>query len=210
MPELRDSPYIHATWVAKLLGEDQCQWKAWFKAHYSYQKRDDSGPPEGWIEEHSGMVQRQAAELKANNWDVFVEKEAKFRIEGNSGIVFGGAPDVIAIKDEQVHIVDCKTGQPRLSDSYQVLVYMYMVPIGFPFAKGLTPTGKVQYKTDIRTLAQEDLDDEFKQTVIDTIHLIGADSEPPRVPSLKECDWCDITKDDCPDRMDVTAQTDIF
>ena len=58
MPHLRETSYIWATWLARLLAdESHCQWAGWFRAHW----QDWTTPPSDldsarWMLDHTALV----------------------------------------------------------------------------------------------------------------------------------------------------------
>ena len=61
MPETRATPYIWVTWLTKLLvGENSCEWAAWFRAHHeswSYDKVPSTFDATTWQLNHTAVDQ---------------------------------------------------------------------------------------------------------------------------------------------------------
>ncbi len=198
--EARNKPYIWATWLAGALsGDKHCEWSTWFRAHFTFDKRGDSGPPPNWKTDHDEAVRVRAAALRADGWEVLLEGQTKFNLNGATAIV-GGQADILAFKDDQARVDDVKTGKRRPSDWWQVLIYMVMLPK----IKGLkerfvgkTLTGYVVYRDGDLVVGPEVADKEAGR-INARVREIGAGAEPARTPSVNECRFCDVAS--CPDR----------
>jgi len=212
----RDNSYIWVTWITSLLAADkQCAWAAWFKAHHKdYEKPPSDFDLVGWTAVHGEMVRARAEELRAEGCAVFVEDQNWFSLKGRAATL-GGKPDLVAIRDEQALVVDCKSGKQRNSDAFQVLTYMLVLPLTHEACRGITLAGEIQYKELRQPIEPTRLDDEMKGLIRATIERVGGPIEPPKVPSPSECRWCDVTTADCPERQEgqhteTTAEHDLF
>ena len=60
MAQTRESPYIWVTWLTKLLvGENSCEWAAWFHAHHeswSYDKVPSNFDANEWQMKHTALL----------------------------------------------------------------------------------------------------------------------------------------------------------
>ena len=197
----RVSPYVWVTWVSRLLaGDAHCAWAAWFRAHHTYDRLPSDLTR--WASEHAAMVREQAETLKKTSYTVLLEDQNLFRLKGQSGVTLGGKPDIVAWHDEEVRVVECKTGQQRHADRIQVMIYMLVLPHAQPIWRGRTLTGRVQYRSGSIDVPAEDLDHVFRTRFRETMAQVGGAAVPARVPSFNECRFCDIGTADCPDRID--------
>jgi len=203
MATARDDSYIWVTWITPLLsGDDHCEWKAWFKSHFTYEKRPSDFDQAKWKADHGEMVRSKVASLKNDGYTVYVEVQNKFILPGRV-TTLAGAPDIVAIREPDALVIDCKTGQQRNADYFQVLVYMLVLPHTHHACNGRTLAGEVQYKNQTVRIEPEKLTDEVRQLVSSTLRRIGGDDPAPRVPSFSECRFCEITVGDCADRIDI-------
>lgn len=215
MPEtiLREGkPRIWVTWLAKLLaGESQCLWATWYKArHVRYPKvPQDKTNLANWDREHTAQVDRRRGDLALAGYTVMTERENEFELVGKTAIV-AGKPDLIATKratgtnDSARLIVDEKTGKPRGSDRWQVLLYCYADQRGghIPAASGL-----VGYSRDHHTLAVTGpLPDEVI-TIASMVQAVASPIPPSWTPSRTECGFCDIAE--CPKRSEKQAEQSV-
>lgn len=212
----RESSYIWVTWITGLMAADRhCGWSAWFRAHFQgYDKVPSDFDLAAWKAAHGEMVRARADELRGEGYGVFVEDQNKFSLKGRAATL-GGVPDLVAVRDGRALVVDCKSGRQRDSDSFQVLTYMLVLPLTHAACKDVTVGGEVQYRDARLRIEPEKLNDELKGLIRGTIERVGGETPLPRVPSLSECRFCDITAADCPERVDEAqrvqvVETDIF
>jgi hypothetical protein len=208
----RFKPYIWVSWITGLLaGSDVCEWRVWYKAHFRYAKRpsENEGDLNQWEIDHAHMVRTRVKKLEADGYRVSVEDQNSFKLEGSSGTTLGGKPDIVAVRNARAAlVVDEKTGQQKMSDQWQVLVYLYALPkVGFLEAVD----GEVEYRHGSVSIPGSLLVVPTKAKIVSTLQMAGSDMEPPRSPSAQECKFCDIAA--CPDRIvaeTAVAQTTEF
>jgi len=217
MREQRDAPYIWVTWLTKLLaGEALCEWSAWFRAHHkTYDRLPVDFDVASWTVEHNELVSARREQLRDAGYRVYVEDENAFKRIGKTGIVVSGKPDILAVREKEGVIEDCKTGRPRTSDQLQVLTYMLLLPIRDPRCSGVTLSGRVVYKSSTVDIPTTALDDAFRARFVALVQKVGGQSSLPKAPSWSECRWCDIGPADCLYRVteppeSAEAETDLF
>jgi hypothetical protein len=222
MKQKRDQIFVWPTWISKLVaGEENCFWKYWFKAHYKCDKKSGDFNLTKWTIEHTKLLRKRVKELERLGYTVTIEDQNSFRFdlivkpqEGDhrkiykdgGDIVISGKADIVAIKGDENIVEDCKTGNPKVSDHIQVLIYMLLLPLSIEKFKNQKFLGRIVYKDNmpnvdipIKTYEDEDL----KREIWDTIKLIAGDEENCRkVPSMNECKRCDITCENCKERVE--------
>lgn len=231
MATARNGSYIWVTWITGLLsGDRHCLWSAWYRAHFKdYERRPTSFDLAAWTARHAEMVRTRAEALRAEGYEVYVEDQNKFCLRGRAATL-GGVPDLVGVRDvpgggRRALVVDCKSGRQRNSDYFQVLAYMLVLPLTHPALGDVTGpshgrsgkgsesgasghsgeielSGEVQYRDVSLPIPAVKLSDELKGQIRTMIEAIGGDEEPPRVPSVGECRFCDLCPPDCPDRVD--------
>ena len=206
MPTPRSSPWVTVTQLKRLLvGESQCEWASWFMAHY--QRAPDEYVPSDFNTaqynmNHTALMRVVRARLEGDGYEVFSEGQNDFRLLGNTGAYLAGRPDFIAIKDTTGMIVDAKTGQPRDSDSAQVLLYMWAVPRALVQFKDVDFTGRLVYPTHTLDISNRSIDANFIANFGDLMKRVIA-AEPARlIPSGGECRFCNITQANCDKRIE--------
>ena len=206
MAQRRESPYIWATWLAKLLaGENSCEWASWFRSHY----QDWAKPPTDfdqaqWMLEHTALVNQARESREKLGYTVYTEAQNAFRLRGKFATL-AGKPDLIAVKGQDVVIIDAKTGKPSPAHSAQVMIYQYAVPKALDRYRGMEFRGHVIYPDANVQIPASGIDGKFVERLGALIRRLAAETPARKVPSTQECRWCDITKADCPERVEREA-----
>ena len=114
MVQLRDKPYIWATWLPRLLtGERSCEWAIWFKAHHQGWTRQHSDFNHSqWLANHAALLNEQRDLWINRGREVRVEDQNAFRLRGRSATL-AGKPDLLVLSKDHVLITDVKSGQER-------------------------------------------------------------------------------------------------
>lgn len=198
----RPEPYIWVTWLTGLLaGEKQCLFAPWVKAHFRIEKLERGFDLEAWKIEHTDMLRRRARELEAEGYVVSLEDQNAFKLRGQAGTL-AGKIDLIAVRGDDVRIVDCKSGEARSADVQQVLSYLFALPLVRPSVRGKRLVGELQYKTRRVEIQPEEFTPALRQRIVDTIKQTCDRARPSATPSAAECRWCDVGPHDCPDRIE--------
>jgi hypothetical protein len=206
MPIKRDSPYIWVTWLTKLLvGENSCEWAAWFKANHegrSWTKVPSNFDASEWQLNHTDLLNGIREEMEHDGKVVFTEAQNAFSLKGHTATL-GGKPDLITVSGDHGTIVDAKTGQPSPSHHIQVLLYMYAIPRALGQYKGVIFDGIVVYPDHAVHVPHAGLDAQFVEHMSNLIKRLAAQHPARKVPSKMECGFCNITVSDCPERVDI-------
>jgi len=82
-------------------------------------------------------------------------------------------------------------------------------PKAFPdIIRDLELRGEVVYSDGTQVpIPLDHLTKELEDRFVDLMNRFGSIDEPKRVPSENECRFCDITKEDCPDRIESEKRT---
>ena len=206
----RTSTYLYATWISRYLtGDKSCLWACWFKGNYrDYVKMPSDFDSARWNMEHTDLLNELVAELEEQGCELFIERQNSFRVESSrSGAVVGGKPDLIAVfPDGRTVVYDVKTGQESPAHIVQVQLYMYLLPLSnLTRWKGTERNleGAVVYKDGRQVdIPADSIDGAFVDRVTDFMQKMTSDMPPRRVASLAECGFCELTRGDCPDRLD--------
>jgi hypothetical protein len=195
----RRRPYVWVTWITKLLaGEHRCQWAAWYKAHFKHEKTADDGDRADFFAKytakHDAIMAERVEVLREAGWSVRVEDENDFKLEGMNGTL-SGKPDAVALRDTDGLVLEGKSGKKRQSDHWQVLVYLFALPL--TWLKGHTLRGQVEYADGSENV--RDLRDEDRDHIAHILKMATGPETPPRTPTKWECEYCDIAA--CPDRF---------
>jgi hypothetical protein len=200
----RHKAYIWVTWLTKLLaGEDKCWYKGWYKTNFKYDKTPDDPERasffEEWNKKHDRLVNGKVEELKLNpNLIVRVEEEGAFKLVGKKADV-GGKPDIVALDDHEALVIDGKSGKKRKSDHWQVLIYVFALPLSWLAGTKLRIKGQVLYPdgtVDVRPLG-----DAERNSIVDAVNKLTSEEPPKATPSMGECRYCDVAS--CQFRMET-------
>lgn len=215
-PQRREHPYIWVTWMPRLLsGNHHCEWASWFKAQHdgkSWRRAHRDFEPTLWALNHKALLREERKRLEADGATVRVERQNLFRLRGWQATL-GGMPDLVSLRDGRVVIHDLKSGEPHEHHAIQVLLYMWAFPLARREYGGLPISGRVVYPDHVVEASQSAVDQTFVDRAVDLIKALAGEEPPPRTPSASECVFCEITSDDCPDRVEgepAEAETDLF
>lgn len=202
----RHAPYIYVTWITGLLaGDDQCRWAAWFRAHFQHQKVERTdGTLAKWKAEHSEMVDARVASLIADGYQAYLEAQNKFTLPGKAATLSGVA-DIVATRDRDGLVVDCKSGKPRDKDFWQVCIYLLVLPLVHQACKDRRLVGEVQYRDHSLLIQPEEFTPAMRERITAQIRETGNPTPPARIASFRECQFCNIGRSDCPDRIEHVA-----
>ena len=200
----RSNPFLWVSWLSKVMaGEKQCEWASWFRSHYVWEKVPSGLDLAKWTADHTQLLRARKAALEAEGFTVYTEDQNSFKLIGKNGIEVSGKADIVAIRGSEAYVEDCKTGSPRHSDHFQVLIYMLSLPyVEGPF-KGRKLEGRIVYGSTLVDVPSSKIDDQFKELFRKTILRIGGPEPAVKVPSWGECRYCDISRADCPERMET-------
>ena len=209
MTRPRETPYVWVTWLSRLLvGDDSCVWASWFRAHYERFRKAESSSFDlvKWRVAHTTLLRQTKETLRAGDHTVTEEEQNIFRLTGTSGATLAGKPDMIATApDGTVTVYDAKTGTRKASDAAQVMIYLYALAHN-PRYRGRRLEGMLVYAdgTEVPVPAGS-LDGAFIESLHDLLGRVTDSEAAERVPSERECAWCPLTTDDCPDRIEPTG-----
>ena len=216
MPQPREHPYIWATWLAKLLASDaHCQWAGWFRAHYqNWAKPPSDFDNAKWMLDHTALLNMERESREALGFTVHVENQNSFRLRGRYATL-AGKPDLIAVKNSDAVIIDAKTGRASPHHAVQVMIYQYALPRALEEYRGMEFRGHVAYTDSTVEVPASRIDTKFVNDMGASIRRQAADTPARKVPSYDECKFCDISKADCPERVEgqpyaATATTHDF
>ena len=203
----RANPFLWVSWISKVMaGEKQCEWASWFRSHYIWEKVPSGLDLAKWTAGHTQLLHARQAALEADGFTVYAEDQNSFTLRGTTGIEVSGKPDLVAIRGPEVYVEDCKTGTPRHSDHFQVLVYMLALPhVEGPW-KGRRIEGRIVYANAVVDVPAAKIDAQLKNLFRKTVLTIGGPEPARKTPSWGECRYCDISRADCPERIEVEAR----
>ena len=165
-----------------------------------------------WTMEHTDLLNKLIADLEEQGCELFIEHQNGFRVESSrTGAVISGRADLMARwPDGRLVVYDVKTGREAASHIVQVQLYMYLLPKSDLTRWREMPEGSldgaVVYPGGRHVdIPAESVDDAFEARLAEFMQKMTAPVPPRRVPSGPECRFCELTKADCPERIDAGA-----
>ena len=209
MTRMRAAPYIWVTWLSRLLvGDDSCVWATWFRAHYEGFRKAESSSFDlaRWKMAHTRLMRETMDDLRSGGHVVTTEEQNAFRLTGSSGATLAGKPDIRATApDGSVTVYDAKTGTQKSSDAVQVMIYLYALARD-PRCRDMPLDGRLVYGDGEEvSIPASSLDERFIDGLHDLLKRVTGSELAERVPSGRECAWCPLTFEDCPERIDPPA-----
>ena len=196
--------YIWATTLAKLLtGDNSCEWAGWFKAHHqNWTKPPSDFDSTTWMLEHTALVNDEIAQRERMGYTVHTENQNLFRLRGKTATI-AGKPDLIAQNYGEAVVIDAKTGRVSPAHRAQVMVYQYAVPRALTQYQGKRVSGHVRYPNAHVMSPESAVNRQFVGNLGALVRRLADERPARRVPSARECRFCDISKEDCPVRVEV-------
>ena len=205
----------HKTWpstnvsdIARLLSDDSaCPHRVWFRSRYGSPWRavEHGRGPAGENTGHTLVVHETAARLEQRGGDVFPQFRNGFEATGSvSGTRIAGRPDIVARHaDGSVTVYIARTGEPEAVDEARVKLCMYLLPrSNHGLWRGCRMDGCVLYGDGReRRIGADEIDDRFRRMVAGVMRQIASDEPAPYVPSVPECGRCELTGDECGERI---------
>jgi hypothetical protein len=206
MKQKRDGVYIWVTWLTKLMtGEMTCEWASWLKANYEYYERIPSDfDAASWQIEHTKLLRELRIERQKAGGVLFAERQNSFKFKTPDGVMIAGTPDLIERTDGRRGIIyDAKTGQRAQSHQVQVMLYMYLLPRAKPEWANFTFEGIVYYKDGPLVIPKSAIEGSFGENLSYFINVLASPEPPLKVPEPMNCRFCDIHKQECPERIET-------
>ena len=156
--------------------------------------------------DHTALLNEQREAWEKQGCSVLTEAQNSFTLRGSSASL-AGKPDLVAQRRDGATVIDAKSGRPSPHHAIQVMVYMYALPRALERYRGLALSGQVAYPDHVVDIPAAAVDEGFIRNLGSLIRRLAAETSARRVPSPMECRFCEITKADCPDRLEeVPAQ----
>lgn len=206
----RDNTYVHPSWLAKALaGDRQCLYSLHTQANFVIPKQDSDFDAAAYKIKHQGLVEKSAQDLRTKGYTVHTENANSFKVTLKGGGVVSGTPDIVAIRGSEFLVVDVKTGQCRVSDQAQVLLYMLFIPLVGLHGISQVPEGQLVYQNYPSVeIPVSDLTEEFKQRTKHLVTMMRLSEVPNAIPSVNECRYCPMG-DFCADRVSKEAEAEL-
>ena len=153
-----------------------------------------------WQRQHTALLARTTEWWEDHGAKVRLEQQNAFRLRGETAVL-AGRPDLVAIRNERIDVIDVKTGEPRPWHYQQMLLYMYALRISLDVPFGVHLAGEIVYPDKTVNVRPGAVHQGFVRDLGDLIRRLASDRPARKVPSGPECRFCDIGLEDCPDRV---------
>ena len=150
---------------------------------------------------HTALLNEEKARWERRSSDVYVEGQNSFRLHGQSATL-AGRPDLMVVRGDDALIIDVKAGREQRWHVVQVMIYMYALPRALPQYRDARLAEEIVYPTRRVKVPRGSPHTGFIRDLGALIRRLAADRPASRVPSRQECRFCDITTEDCADRVD--------
>ena len=157
--------------------------------------------------DHTALVNDEREVREQMGCTVLTENQNLFRLRGSSATI-AGKPDLIAEKGNDVVVIDAKTGRPSPAHRVQVMIYQYAVPRALERYRGKDIMGHLRYPDSHIGAPASAVNREFIGNLGALIRRLADETPARKVPSPQECRFCDITRADCPERVEVDYVTE--
>lgn len=122
---------------------------------------------------------------------MFVEDQNAFRVNGKSATL-AGKPDLVALGDLDVTIIEVKTGREQAWHRVQVMIYQYGLPLAVSEYRDVRVGGEAVYSDRMVKIPPGAVSCQFVEDLVALIRRLATDPPRGRVPSAAECRFCDI------------------
>jgi len=149
------------------------------------------------------MLNELREERLAVGEKAMIEDANRFSFEVKSDLTLDGKPDLIAVSQDEATVYECKSNEQKDSHQIQLMVYLYCLPRCLKQYQDIKLKGCLIYYPNKKIeIPLSIIDDKFIDHFNYWLKILGADNPPIKAPSKNECRYCNITKRDCPDRLD--------
>ena len=138
--------------------------------------------------DHTALVNEARESGEKLGYKVFTEDQNFFTLRGKAATL-AGKPDLIAVKVNDLVIVDAKTGKPNPAHSIQVLTYMYAVPRALPEYKGMEFRGHILYPDSKVQIPVSGPGRQFIDRLGALVRRLADENPARKVSSASECRW---------------------
>ena len=112
----------------------------------------------------------------------------------------------MAQRDDDVVVVDVKTGRESASHVVHVMIYLYAMPRAHEQYRDRKIRGQVTHEGHTVHIPPESVNERFIRSLATLTRRLADKNPAKRVPSAQECRFCDITAADCPQRVEQGSE----
>ena len=187
-----------------MAGDVSCEWAPWFRTNFeNWEYAPSDFDMASWTIDHTRMLRELRQKVVTPDVTALQENQGQFWYpRPETDLVISGKPDLVVIDGDIATVFDAKTGQPRTSDQIQVTIYMYCLARAHADLSGKTIQGQLVYRNRTVDIPVGSADESFEKNLNYFLDILDSDEIPIRVPSARECSWCNISGSECPERIE--------
>lgn len=188
----RTKAFAHPSWLGAFLsGDRQCLYALYLQANCYLPKTDNSFDLVSYKVAHQNLINQASAQYRDKGYQVFTESANEYKVTTASGLTISCCPDIVAISNDQVFVIDAKTGIPKGKDYRQVQLYMMTIPIAGIHNIRSIPSGQLFYRDNVCfDIDPDELTPGWKSDLAALVKVVAEVDAPEASPSLHECKWC--------------------
>jgi len=180
---------ISISQISKLIsGDDPCPFKYWYAMrHKDIGKKEDLSPElVQWRIRHNQVVSKIIEDVQKLGGEFKREKWVKLELSKDDTLI--GKADIIHENDKDIHLYECKGGQPSSSDAIQLLIYLYVLTKEESY-KDKELKGILGYKDYQKQYSISDIPEGIQELIDKYSKILLSDSEPPKYEG-SSCRFC--------------------
>ena len=155
--------------------------------NFPYNRKPSDFNQADWLARHTTLLNEHRDRWIQSGYDVRVESQNAFQLRGHSAIL-AGKPDLLVLNKNRILITDSKTGQEQPWHKFQVMTYMYALPMALPEYRDYKFAGEIVYNDRTDRVPQGGIDQSFVRNLSEIIRRIAAPDPPGSFPAPKNVD----------------------
>ena len=152
--------------------------------NFPYNRKPSDFNQADWLARHTTLLNEHRDRWIQSGYDVRVESQNAFQLRGHSAIL-AGKPDLLVLNKNRILITDSKTGQEQPWHKFQVMTYMYALPMALPEYRDFKFAGEIVYNDRTERVPQGGIDQGFVRNLGSLIRRIAAPEPPVRLPNCR-------------------------
>lgn len=180
---------ISVSQISKLIsGDESCPFKYWYAIRHKDEAKKEGLSPElvQWRIRHTQVISKIIEDIQKLGGEIKRERWVKLPLS-EENIVIGKA-DIIHENDKDVHLYECKGGQPCSSDAIQLLIYLYILTKEESY-NDKELKGILGYKDYQKEYSVSDIPPDLQELIDKYSKILLSEEEPPKYEG-SSCRFC--------------------
>jgi len=180
---------ISISQISKLIsGDESCPFKYWYAIRHKDEAKKEGLSPElvKWRIKHTKVVSKIIEDIQKLGGEIKRERWVKLPL-AEENIVIGKA-DIIHENNKDIHLYECKGGNPSSSDAIQLLIYLYILNKEESY-KDKELKGILGYEDYQKEYSISDIPEDIQELIDKYSKILLSDSEPPKYEG-SSCKFC--------------------